>query len=143
MSLVQDKTGLQYRNPYCAICNYVDIEDIDCVHLDGRRRGGGHAGVGFRLIKLFYLKDKRCEKDMVYDKFHDVCRCNARISIMKDGKCVYKIPEMKERKKKRNDPITFFNFYQHLISSKSKIFFLFQKIRKPNFAIHIALSVIC
>ncbi|GIY60520.1 uncharacterized protein CDAR_181771 [Caerostris darwini] len=134
MSLVEDKTGLRYRNPYCAICNYVDIEDIDCVHLPGRRRGGGyggghgvgyggghgggyggghgggyggghgggyggHGGVGFRLIKLFYLKDKRCEKDMVYDKFHDVCRCNARISIMKDGKCVYKIPEMKERKK--------------------------------------------
>ncbi|GIX66734.1 uncharacterized protein CEXT_454541 [Caerostris extrusa] len=89
MSLVEDKTGLQYRNPYCAICNYVDIKDIDCVHLP-EYGAGGFAGE-FPLIRLFYLKDKRCEKDMVYDKFHGVCRCNARISIMKNGKCVYKI----------------------------------------------------
>ncbi|GIX66730.1 uncharacterized protein CEXT_454511 [Caerostris extrusa] len=41
MSLVEDKTGLQYRNPYCAICNYVDIKDIDCVHLPGFGAGSG------------------------------------------------------------------------------------------------------
>ncbi|GBN11627.1 hypothetical protein AVEN_111511-1 [Araneus ventricosus] len=45
------------------------------------------------LINLFVLEDrqKRCGKNMVYDKFASKCRCNSRIYAKENGKCVHKI----------------------------------------------------
>ncbi|GIX92026.1 SMB domain-containing protein [Caerostris extrusa] len=45
MSLVKDKKGLLYRNPYCAICNYVDMKDLDCINLPSRDGAGAGAVV--------------------------------------------------------------------------------------------------
>ncbi|GIY08384.1 uncharacterized protein CDAR_274641 [Caerostris darwini] len=79
-----------YRNPHCAFCNFEDTKFRKCAPFRFRTKWTFIDKTMF--VGLFVLKDesKSCGSKMVYDKFAKKCRCNARDSLMKDGKCVSK-----------------------------------------------------
>ncbi|GFU16789.1 uncharacterized protein NPIL_676051 [Nephila pilipes] len=77
-----------YKNPHCAVCNFESLSKYQCkqsTHIPNMKAA--------RLIKrhvLFQLiwTIHNCDSDQVYDNLANKCRCNARESYMRNGKCI-------------------------------------------------------
>ncbi|GFT32663.1 uncharacterized protein NPIL_258691 [Nephila pilipes] len=90
LSAVSDSTSAAYRNPHCAVCNGVPVDDLTCLHsarsrlpgkavrkmekplsfailLDVNRRDGNY--VGLTTYKL-----KKCGSGEIYDTYKNICR---------------------------------------------------------------------
>ncbi|XP_055946230.1 uncharacterized protein LOC129976607 isoform X2 [Argiope bruennichi] len=95
MAIVFTFPNVKYRNPHCALCNFENLSDLRCVERSFAAVPASipSGAADIPLINLFVLEDRqrRCGKNMVYDKFADKCRCNSRIYTKENGKCVHKI----------------------------------------------------
>ncbi|GBN36787.1 hypothetical protein AVEN_102081-1 [Araneus ventricosus] len=99
MAIVIGLQNVRYRNPHCALCNFENLSNLQCDKFQSTAISlsafapASSVGVDIPLINLFVLEDrqKRCGKNMVYDKFADKCRCNSRIYTKENGKCIHKI----------------------------------------------------